>query len=159
MNSTPLDHMLLVFHIDERRHALHMNVVQRVLPMVDVAPLPSAPAVVSGIVDVAGRIVPVMDLRRRFSLPARESRVSDVLILARTAASTVALPADGVVGVAECPQARLIGADAIVPGIECLSGVAQLDDGLVLIHDLDAFLSLHEQAQLARALRESEVRA
>lgn len=148
--------MLLVFQLDEQRYALHLHAVLRVLPMMEVAPLPNAPGVVTGVINVAGRIVPVMDVRRRFGLPARAPQLSDVLILARTQARTVALPADGVAGLLERADAEVTPVASIAPGVQHVDGVVKLDDGLALIHDIDTFLLAAEQAQLARALEQDE---
>jgi purine-binding chemotaxis protein CheW len=147
---------LLVFHIDERRYALHLACVLRVLPMLDMAPLPGAPSIVKGIVNVAGKITPVMDLRRRFELPAREAQLSDVLVLARTQGATVALPADEVSGVLMHAPADVTPAQAVASGSPHIEGILKLHDGLVLIHDLDTFLSLPERTQLGRALDAEE---
>ncbi len=142
---------LLLFRIEEQRYALHIAHVLRVLPMLHVEPLPGAPDIVEGMINVAGRVVPVMRLRRRLALPEREARLSDVLVLACAGELTVALPADGVVGLL-APAHEPLPPDDIVPGVRHIAGVVQLDDGLVLIHDLDAFLSLPERERLAGVL-------
>jgi purine-binding chemotaxis protein CheW len=59
---------------------------------------------------------------------------------------------DEVAGVAECAEADLVEPDAVVPGTALVRGIAKLADGLVVIHDLDAFLSLDEERTLDRAL-------
>lgn len=150
------ERMLLVFQVEDQRYALRLSGVFRVLRMLHVEVLPGAPDVVTGVINVAGRIVPVMNLRRRLRLAERDSRLTDVLILARAAELTVALPADGVVGVLE-PAHDPVPAQAIAPGVEHVAGVVKLDDGLVLIHDLDLFLSLRERQGLLDALGEASV--
>lgn len=143
---------LLAFHLEEQRYALRLATVVRVLPMMEIAPLPHAPGAVAGVINVAGCIFPVMDLRRRFGLAARESRLSDVLILARTAVRTVALHADGVIGLLVRADAEVTPAASIAPGLRHVGGVVKLPDGLALIHDVDDFLSSAEQERLTRAL-------
>jgi purine-binding chemotaxis protein CheW len=143
---------LLVFRIDDRRYALDMAVVLRALRMMEVSPLPDAPGVVSGIINVAGRLVPVMNLRHRFGIPERESLLSDVLVLAQTRALTVALPADSIDGLVVRDPNEVVPGEAIVPGMVHVAGVVKLEDGLVMIQDLDAFLSLPERRDLERAL-------
>jgi purine-binding chemotaxis protein CheW len=64
----------------------------------------------------------------------------------------VALPVDDVSGVAEVPVDSVVPPDAVLPGIGHVSGIAALADGLLLIHDLDTFLSIEEERQLAEAL-------
>ncbi len=151
---TPADaplRQLLVFRVEAQRYALRIVHVLRVLPMLHVEPLPGAPEIVEGMINVAGRVVPVMRLRQRLALPEREALLSDVLVLAHAGGLLVALPADGVVGLLAPPHEPL-PADDIVPGVRHVAGVVKLDDGLVLIHDLEAFLSLPERERLAVAL-------
>lgn len=144
---------LLIFTLDDRRYALPVSSVDRVVRIVAVTLLPKAPDIVSGVINVQGRIIPVVNLRRRFGLPERELVLTDQLVVAHTARRTVALVADAVLDVIACPV--LVESAHIVPGIEYLAGVAKLDDGLILIHDLDRFLSLEEENLLSHALENS----
>lgn len=143
---------LLVFSLADQRYALEAKVVQRVTWMVQVTPLPAAPQIVLGVVDVQGQVLPVVDTRRRFGLPGREPRPADRLIFARSERRRLALVVDEVDGVLDYPENRVQGAQDIVPGTDYLAGVAKLDDGLVLIHDLDTFLALDEERTLEQAL-------
>jgi purine-binding chemotaxis protein CheW len=143
---------LVVFGLDEQRYALHLAAVERVVLVAETTPLPGAPEIVLGVINVQGRIIPVVDIRRRFRLPEREIRLSDHLIIASTSWRAVALVVDAVAGVIERPAGDLIAADRILPNLDYLKGVAKLDDGLILIHDLDAFLSPVEERKLEQAL-------
>lgn len=144
---------LLVFTLDEQRYALHLHAVERVLPIMEITPLPKAPEIVLGVINTGGRVIAVVDARRRFGLPARERTLSDHLIIAKTAVRSVALVADAVTGVMELPGKAFVPAQSIVPGMEHVEGVLKCDDGLVLIHDLEKFLSLAEEKPLQRALK------
>ena len=75
-------HQLVVFTMDEQRYALQLAAVERVVRMVEVTPLPQAPQIVLGVINAQGRIIPVVDIRRRFRLPARDIRLSDHLLIA-----------------------------------------------------------------------------
>lgn len=143
---------LLVFLVEGREHALPLDAVVRVLPMMDMAPLPAAPALVAGVINVGGQVVPVMDLRRRLGWPPRTPAVSDVLVLAAGRQRRVALPADAVRGVVVRPPSAITEASALAGAELPLAGVVKLDDGLALIHDLDAFLTPGDEARLAAAL-------
>jgi purine-binding chemotaxis protein CheW len=143
---------VVIFELDERRYGLRLSTVERILPAVDVTPLPRTPPFVWGVIDVQGQIVPVMSLRRRFGLPERTIAVSDQFVLARTRQRTVALVVDATHGVVERPAAEFIEADKILPDLEPVAGVIHLDDGMVLIHNLDQFLSLDEERALAKAM-------
>ncbi|MEX2542355.1 MAG: chemotaxis protein CheW [Trueperaceae bacterium] len=143
---------LLVFRLDDDRYALNASAVLRVTWAVRITRLPVAPEVVLGVIDVAGRVLPVVDTRQRFGLPRRDLLVSDNLIIARTSRRQLVLAVDQVDGVIEYPEEKVQAAPEIVPGTDYVRGVAKLADGLVLIHDLDTFLSLDEEQSLDRAL-------
>jgi purine-binding chemotaxis protein CheW len=132
---------------------LQLAAVERVVRMVEVTPLPKAPQIVLGVINAQGRIIPVVDIRRRFRLPERDIRLSDHLLIARTARRTVALALDAVTGIVERSAQAVITAEEILPGLEYVEGVMKLGDGLILIHDLDTLLSLEEEQTLDAALQ------
>jgi purine-binding chemotaxis protein CheW len=144
---------IVVFVLEERDFALKLSVVDRVFRMAEAMPLPGAPVVVRGIVDVAGELVPLLDIRQRFRMPARSARSSDSLIVARTRARRVALPVDAVVGLVSVESSTITRPDEIVSGLEFIAGITRVPGrDLVLIHDLDRFLSLDEEQALTAAL-------
>lgn len=144
------DH-LIVFTLDDRRYALPLPEVDRVVRMVAITPLPEAPGIILGVVNIRGRVIPVINMRRRFHLAEREIALADQLVVAHTVRRPVALVADAVLDVIACPAQNLIAAEEVVPGMEYVEGVIKLEDGLILIHDLDKFLSLEEEDFLDRA--------
>lgn len=142
---------LLVFQLDARLHAVPLAAVERVVAAVDVTPLPGAPAAVLGAIDLAGRIVPVFCLRRRFLLPVRPLSPADQFVVVRTPRRTLALVVDEVREVADS-SGPWADAGVLAPGLEPFQGVARLPDGLLLIHDLERLLSADEEQALAGAL-------
>ncbi len=143
---------LIVWTLDEQRYALPFSVVERAVRAVEITPLPDAPEVVSGIVNVQGRVIPVVNIRRRFHLPQRDTALTDLLVLAQSARRTVAFFADSVIGLVDYPDSSVVLSDVIAPGMGCVAGVAKLADGMILIQDLDRFLSLDEENALDAAL-------
>ena len=147
---------LLAFGMAQQRYALPLAAVERVVRAVEITPLPKAPPMVLGIVNIGGHIVPVFNVRSRFRLPERDMDLRDHLVLGRTAHRMVALVVDEVSAVMERAESEVITAQEILPGLEYVQGVAKLEDGMILIHDLDKFLSSEEEAILDRALAEAQ---
>jgi len=143
---------LVIFGLDQHFYALRISVVQQILRMVEITPLPSAPAMVQGIINVRGSIVPVLRLRERFGLAPRAAKLNDHLILARTSRRTVALTVDRVLGVTTRTAKEMTRPERILAGLDYVEGVVKWEDGLAFIHDLDTFLSLDEEAALDDAL-------
>ena len=143
---------LVVFTLDEQHYALPLSAVERVVRVVEITSLPKAPEIVLGVINRQGRIVPVVNLRRRFRLPERELRLSDHCLIAHTAKRMVALVVDEVSGVLEPADQAVAAAEPILPDLAYVVGVVKLAEGMVLIHDLDSFLSLEEEQTLDEAL-------
>lgn len=131
---------LVIFSLDAQRYALPLAQVQRVVPAAEVTPVPAAPAIVLGAIDIQGQIVPVLDLRRHLGLPARDLRLSDQFIIASTPSRMLALWVDDTQGLVECPASEMTQAQALAPELPEYQGLVRLADGLVLIHRLDAFV-------------------
>lgn len=146
---------LIVFSLDHQRYALQLPVVDRVVRMAAITPLPKAPDIILGVVNIQGRVIPVINMRRRFCLPDREIALTDQLVVAHTARRPVALVADAVLDVITSSAQNLIETENILPGVEYVEGVVKLTDDLILIHDLDKFLSLEEESSLDQALETS----
>jgi purine-binding chemotaxis protein CheW len=147
---------VLLFDIGGRRYGLFSAAVDEIVRAVPPVPLPGAPAVVEGVIDVRGSLRPVFDVRGRLGLPAKPLEPSDHLILARAGARPVAIRADRAAELAEVAETDIADAKRIVAGAERIAGIARLSDGLVLIYDLAAFLSEAEAAALDCALREKK---
>lgn len=145
---------LVVFDIEGQRYALRLGAVEQVLPMVAIAPLPKAPSVACGVINLYGQVVPVLNIRSRFSLPPRDYGLTGRLLVVRTRRRIVALPVDEVVGVEEVVGETVTPPGAVLPGIGYVEGIVACADGLIFIHDLDTFLSLDEEQQLSEALEE-----
>jgi purine-binding chemotaxis protein CheW len=143
---------LVVFSLNHQRCALALAAVERVVRVVEITPLPNAPEVVLGVVNVRGRLLPVIDVRRRLGLPPREHLLSEQLILARLRARSVLLLVDSVAGLETVSAGQIVADTTILPSLPYLAGVAKLPDGLIVIHNLDQFLSLDEERALAAAL-------
>ncbi len=141
---------LVVAVVSGQRWALPLTSVERVVPMVAVSALPQSPLGVRGAVNVHGDVVPVLDLDARIGRPAHAPGVDGRLLLARTSRRRVALPVDDVLGVLEVQAAAIGPAPEGMPA--AVAGVAALPDGVLVIYDLDAFLSPGEDEAVAAAL-------
>jgi len=143
---------LVHFNLDDQKYALFLSAVIRIVRVVEVTGLPNAPDIVLGVINMNGLIIPVFDIRKRFQLPPREMELEDRLIIAHTSPLTVALLVDSVEDVTETAEENIISGEKILPGLAYVEGIAKTKDGMILIHDLEQFLSLPEQKMLHEAM-------
>lgn len=143
---------LVLLKVDGQAYALPLAAVNRIVRMVEVTPLPGAPDVVVGVINIQGEVVPVVSIRRRLGLAHRAVGVSDSLVVAHARARRLAIIAESVLGVVERPADAVVSTGDIARGIQHIEGVLKTSDGLVLIQDLDRFFSAEEEKSLDLAL-------
>lgn len=147
---------VLRFQLAGATYALPVEHVREIVRAVAVTPLPGAPPVVVGLINLRGLLVPVMDLRARLRLPPRPVALEEQWVVARAGERTVALRADQAVDLVTLDDEAVREARSVVPTAELAAGVAPLPDGLLVIFDAERFLSQAEAESLDEALRALE---
>ncbi len=151
---------VVVFELSGQRYALLSSAVREVVRAFSAVPLPKAPPLVEGILNVRGEIIVLLNLRRRFGILEKPLSVSDHFIIAWDGVRWVALRVDRVLNLMRLPirslaageQALSLSLSSSPSQGELISGVGIASDGLVLIHDLPRFLSASEQELISQAL-------
>jgi purine-binding chemotaxis protein CheW len=140
---------LLEFHLAQERYALESRWVREVLIFKELTPLPGCPAFVLGIVNVRGRILPVLDIKRFFDLPEKGLTDLHRIILVSGNDLELGLLADSIVGVRSVPMADLQSTLPTLTGVrsDYLKGVTAdrlvvLDLGRILA---DPKIIVHEE--------------
>jgi purine-binding chemotaxis protein CheW len=139
---------LLVFTLSDLRCALKLSDTERILRAVEISPVPNAPEIVMGLINVQGRVIPVLNIRRLLHLPEIEMTLNDQIIIARTSTRPTAILVNNVQGVVEFSEQEIMVPEELYPGIEYLEGVTKLKDGIIYIYNLDTFLSSEEKTEL-----------
>ena len=112
--------------------------------------LPHAPEFIEGVTNLRGKVLPVLDLRRRFGLPAQETNKDSRIIVISVNQTGVGMIVDGVSEVLTVPDQAVEPAPAIATTVNSIfiSGIAKLDERLVILLDLERVLSTQEQETL-----------
>lgn len=139
----------LIFILEKERYAISVSAVERIYPVVNITPLPDGPDILKGIIKVKGRVVPVINIRKRLALPDKEVELSERMIIARTKKLIVAILVDDVEGLMEIDEKNIAEKDSIFPGLKYIEGVIKSSSGIIIVHNLDDFLSLEEEETLA----------
>jgi len=147
---------VLVFEIAGHRYGIESARVQEIVRAVEPARLPRAPAVIAGVINVRGHVVPLVDLRARFGLAPAPLRPSEVFVLIPSGARLLAFRADRALALARVDRAGIAPMTTTVPRASYAAGTAVLPDGVLLLCDIELFLDEAERATLDGALRAHE---
>ena len=144
---------LICFSIDGHRFALPLLSVDRILQAVAVRNIPNAPPLLKGVMDYHGILVPLIDLRYRLKLPVRTIRASDYFLIVDTSKRKLALHIDEA-GEALVPSEKdWTQTAALDPGMDA-TGILRTDEGIILIYDLETFLSSQEEELMYPHIKE-----
>jgi purine-binding chemotaxis protein CheW len=143
----------LIFTLDDQKFALPLSSVEKITRAAAIRPLPKASDVIMGVINVQGRILPVLNLRLRFGIPSRPIALTDHLIITRTSTRTLALLVDSVQEIMEIDSRNVTDQATIMDRMDYVEGVLKTKDDMVLIHDLEHVLSLDEAKLLEQALQ------
>ncbi len=138
---------LVTFKIGEEEYAVDILNVQEINRMVAVTKVPAAPEFVEGIINLRGKVIPIIDLRRRFGFPQLEADKSTRIIVVELSSSVVGFIVDSVSEVLRINSSVTEPPPDIVMSIstDYITAVGKLDDRLLILLDLERVLSNSEK--------------
>jgi purine-binding chemotaxis protein CheW len=144
---------LVSFTIGQEEFGLDIQRIQEINRMVEITRVPNSPDFVSGVINLRGKVIPVIDLRKRFGFPAKESDKNTRIIVVELTGSVVGFIVDAVREVIRIPKSVTEPPPPIIAGIgsEYVTAVGKLEDRLLILLDLERILLEKEKEQLATA--------
>ena len=147
---------VLVFVIGKEEYAVDILKVQEIRGYEKVTAIPAAPHYLKGVVNLRGVIVPVIDMRIKFGVAEPRYDSFTVVVILRLASRVVGIVVDGVSDVVPLAASDVKEAPRLGASVDAsfLTGVATLGDRMVLLLDIEKFLSSGELAVLDSVARE-----
>lgn len=140
---------LVSFRLGGEEFGLEILKVQEIIRMPDMTRVPNAPEFVEGVINLRGKVIPVIGLRKRFGLEARDHGKDTRVVVVEVLGSIVGFEVDSVSEVLRIP------ADTVEPPPrlakmrnEYVSGVGKLENRLLLLLDVDRLITESEQSQI-----------
>jgi purine-binding chemotaxis protein CheW len=150
----------VVFRLGADEFGLPIDAVEEVMRMPDqVARLPKTPKFLEGVVNLRGEVLPVVDQRRRFNMPAGEGLAGRRLVVVRTKAHRAGLIVDSVSEVLRTAEDDIAAAPALTGETSALvRGVVNLERSgrIILLLDPSELLTRAEQGLLEKFSRAAE---
>jgi purine-binding chemotaxis protein CheW len=133
---------LVSFNIGDEEFGVDILHVQEINRMLEVTRVPNAPEYVDGVINLRGRVIPIIDLRQRFGMQRREHDKNTRIIVVELSGRVVGFVVDAVREVLRIPRSvtepppNLVG----VGREEYITAVGKLDDRLLILLDLEKVL-------------------
>lgn len=149
------ERQLVVFKLGEESYGLNISDVQEINSIQEITKLPGTPPFVEGVINLRGKIIPVIDLRKRFGFEAKGWDRSTRIVVARFLEETIGIIVDSVTEVLRIPEGVIEPPSSVVEGIdtEYIQGIANLGEKLVILLDLNRAIR-KEEAELLKGFEE-----
>jgi purine-binding chemotaxis protein CheW len=145
---------LVSFSIGQEEFGLDIQRIQEINRMVEITRVPNAPEFVVGVINLRGKVIPIIDLRKRFGFPQKESDKNTRIIVVELENMVVGFIVDAVREVIRIPKNITEPPPAIIAGIgsEYITSVAKMENRLLILLDIERLLRDKEKQQLDSTL-------
>lgn len=141
---------LVTFSIGSEEFGVDILSVQEIIRHTGITKVPSAPPCVEGVLNLRGKVIPIVDMRRRFGMEPKQADNNTRIVVFTMGTGVMGLLVDSVSEVLRIPAAKVEAPPAITASVDaqCIRGVGKLDERLLLLLDAARVLSLDEAASL-----------
>ncbi len=143
---------LVGFKIGQEEFGINILAVQEIIKIIDITKVPNASEYIEGVINLRGRIIPIVHLRKRLRMPVIEMDKNSRIIVVEISGKTVGFIVDEVqevlrisTDITEKPPELASGVDS-----DYIVAVAKLDDRLLILLDLEKTLANDELEELDR---------
>ena len=142
---------LVSFNIGNEEFGVDILKVQEINRIVDITKVPQSPSYVEGVINLRGKVIPIVNLRKRFSLEAKEYDKDTRIVVVDINSSIIGLVVDAVSEVLRLEANTIEPPPEIVTGINSkyIKGVAKLENRLLIFLDLTKVIDISEISAIA----------
>jgi purine-binding chemotaxis protein CheW len=136
------EQQIVVFDLSGETFGADIHSVREIVRMQAITRIPQAPASIEGVINLRGKVNPVMDLRKRFGLDAGEETAESRIVVVDIGDKDVGLIVNAVTEVTRIPADAIEPATSIVSSVESeyISGIAKFEDRMIILLDLNKVL-------------------
>ncbi|HRF47450.1 MAG TPA: chemotaxis protein CheW [Anaerolineales bacterium] len=144
-----MEKQIVVFDLNHEHYGVEISSVEGIIKLPEITSVPGAPKYVEGVTNLRGKVLPIVDLRRRFGLPARSDTAETRIVVVQMGRHIVGMIVDAVSEVLYLDDSLVEPPSTLTATTESamVNGIARLEGRLIILLDLDQILV--EQAPVA----------
>lgn len=142
---------LVSFKIGAEEFGVDITKVQEINRMVEITKVPQAPNYVEGVINLRGKVIPIIDLRKRMGMELKENDKNTRIVVVDIENFVMGMIVDSVSEVLRIPTSTIEPPPDIATGTEAeyIQGVAKLEDRLLIFLDLSKVINIDEMRSMA----------
>lgn len=145
-------YQFVTFNLGEEEYAIEILKVQEIIRMIPITRVPNSPEFINGVINLRGKVIPVMDLAKRIGLPVKSTDNDSRIIVVEIQNKIIGFIVDKVNIVLRInnsiiePTPQMVGRT----NAEFISGIAKMEHSLLILLDLDKVMEPEELEEMAR---------
>ena len=145
---------LVSFRLDQEEYGIEITKVQEIILLGEITRVPQTPNYIKGLINLRSMVIPIVDLRLRFGIPEQTPTDATRIMVVNVAGKTIGIVVDAVSEVLRIAQGQIAPPPPTVAGLgrEYLTGLAKLEQRLLILLDIDRLLT-HEETPSAETIR------
>lgn len=140
MASTVANEQLVIFDLSGQKYAIPVLNTQEIIKMIDITPIPRSDSYIEGVINLRGRIVPIINLNKRLDLARSEATRDTRIIVVEHKEASVGMIVDRVQEVGRYSPDEIERPESVMKENEFVSGVVKKENALWLLLQLDRVL-------------------
>jgi purine-binding chemotaxis protein CheW len=149
---------LVTFRLGNEDYAVNILKVQEINRMKEITRVPNTPPYVEGVINLRGKVIPVINLRSKFGLSDKDSDTQSRIMIMDIQGITMGLVVDAVSEVLRIPANIVEPTPPMASNIstEYIKGIAKLEDRLIILLDMDMLVGKAEETSMMDAVKSIE---
>ena len=151
------ERQIVAFSLGTETYGVDIASVREIIPIQRIVSVPRAPSFIEGIINLRGRVIPVLDLRKHFGFEQKKGDPNQRIVLVEAGSESIGVIVDAVSSVLRIPDDSVEAPASVIvgPEIEYITGIAKIDKDLVVLLDLTKIISDAEK----KTLKETDLRS
>jgi purine-binding chemotaxis protein CheW len=151
------ERQIVAFSLGTETYGVDIASVREIIPIQRIVSVPRAPSFIEGIINLRGRVIPVLDLRKHFGFEQKKGDPNQRIVLVEAGSESIGVIVDAVSSVLRIPDDSVEAPASVIvgPEIEYINGIAKIDKDLVVLLDLTKIISDAEK----KTLKETDLRS
>jgi purine-binding chemotaxis protein CheW len=131
------------FRVGRETYGVPITSLHEIVRVPEITAVPDAPEYMEGVINLRGKIVSVIDLRKRFGQPAPEFRRQNRILVVEQQGRLCGMIVDGASEVLKIPQSEIEPAPAVIAesGLDCVTGLGKCNGRLIILLDINKVLA------------------
>jgi purine-binding chemotaxis protein CheW len=145
------ERQLVVFDLNSEAYGVDISAVREIIRMQEITRVPRAPEFIEGVINLRGKVIPVVDLRTRFSMPRATRAADNRIVVVDVGGQDIGMVVDAVTEVSRVASSSIEPPSTVITTNDSayLTGIVKTEEKLIILLDIARVITAREEIDLA----------